>query len=313
MTSLPRSLAPPAADGGPRGDAGCGAHALAAVRPGALTALLGELARASEATGWSVPGRPGERIGRFEIVREIGRGGFGVVYEAKDTELGRSVAFKAIRAGATDAAREQRALAEAEAAARLAHPNIVHLYGVACCERGAFLIMELLRGESLDERLARGPLKLRDATGIAVEACRGLAHAHEQGVVHRDLKPGNVFLCDDGQVKVLDFGLAHVFGRGGEPGGTPAYMASEQARGEPGDERGDVHALGVIVHELVTGGGRSRTASAASRRAGSSPSHPSDGTEPVPCLAPPHLVGRTAMRKAWPTRTCGIVPLAMPL
>jgi tetratricopeptide (TPR) repeat protein len=223
------------------------------VRPGALTALLGELARAPEATGWSLPAVPGERIGRFEVVREIGRGGFGVVYEAKDTELGRSVAFKAISAGSSDAVREQRALAEAEAAARLAHPNIVHLYDVGRCERGPFLIMELLRGESLDERLARGAIELRDAVHVAVEISRGLAHAHEQAVVHRDLKPGNVFLCDDGQVKVLDFGLAHVFERRGPDGGTPEYMAPEQARGEPSDERADVYALGVILHELLTG------------------------------------------------------------
>ncbi|HEY6098519.1 MAG TPA: serine/threonine-protein kinase, partial [Anaeromyxobacter sp.] len=196
------------------------------VQPGALTALLGELARAPGATGWSVPARPEERIGRFEILREIGRGGFGVVYEARDTELGRSVAFKAIRAGSSDAVRELRALAEAEAAARLAHPNIVHLYDVGRCERGPFLIMELLHGETLDERLARtGPFKVREAVHVATEIARGLAHAHEQGVVHRDLKPGNVFLCQDGQVKVLDFGLAHVFGRRGMDGGTPAYMA----------------------------------------------------------------------------------------
>ena len=133
------------------------------VRPGALTALLADLARAPEAAGWDLPVSPGETIGRFEIVRELGRGGFGVVYEARDVELGRSVAFKAVRSGSSDAVREQRALAEAEAAARLAHPNIVHLYDVGRCERGPFLIMELLRGETLDERLARGPLPLREA------------------------------------------------------------------------------------------------------------------------------------------------------
>jgi len=125
-------------------DAEPGMHTRTTVRPGALTALLGELARAPDATGWSIPAEAGERIGRFEIVREIGRGGFGVVYEARDTELGRSVAFKAIRVGASDAVRERRALAEAEAAARLAHPNIVHLYDLGRTDRGAFLIMELL-------------------------------------------------------------------------------------------------------------------------------------------------------------------------
>ncbi len=223
------------------------------VRPGALTALLADLARAPEAGGWDLPVAPGETIGRFELGRELGRGGFGVVYEARDVELGRSVAFKAVRSGASDAVREQRALAEAEAAARLAHPNIVHLYDVGRCDRGPFLIMELLRGETLDERLGRGPLPVREAVRIAAEIARGVAHAHVQGVLHRDLKPGNVFVCDDGQVKVLDFGLAHVFGKGGIAGGTPAYMAPEQAAGEVGDERADVYALGVIAHELVAG------------------------------------------------------------
>jgi Protein kinase domain len=124
------------------------------IQPGALTALLGELAQAPDATGWAVPAVPGETIGRFEILREIGRGGFGVVYEARDTELGRSVAFKAIRVGSSDAVREQRALAEA--AARLAHPNIVHLYDLGRCDRGAFLILELLRGESHSSPRSRG-------------------------------------------------------------------------------------------------------------------------------------------------------------
>ncbi len=236
-----------------QGTSNCASPVDGPVRPGALTALLADLARAPERAGWELPAVPGETIGRFEIVRELGRGGFGVVYEARDVELGRSVAFKAVRAGSSDAAREQRALAEAEAAARLAHPNIVHLYDVGRCDRGPFLIMELLRGETLDGRLGRGPLPVREAVRIAVEIARGVAHAHAQGVVHRDLKPGNVFVCDDGQVKVLDFGLAHVFGRESVAGGTPAYMAPEQVAGEAGDERADVYALGVIVHELVTG------------------------------------------------------------
>ncbi|HEY6100199.1 MAG TPA: serine/threonine-protein kinase, partial [Anaeromyxobacter sp.] len=255
------------------------------VRPGALTALLGELARAPDATGWSVPAQLGERIGRFEIVREIGRGGFGVVYAARDTELGRSVAFKAIRAGCCDEVREQRALAEAEAAARLAHPNIVHLYDVGRCERGPFLIMELLRGESLDERLARGPFKLRDAVHVAVEVARGLAHAHEQGVVHRDLKPGNVFLCDDGQVKVLDFGLAHVFDRRGADGGTPEYMSPEQARGEPGDTRSDVYALGVTVRELLPDPPPAIAKLLVRMTAGDPDARPRDGAEAHAALA----------------------------
>ena len=225
------------------------------IRPGALTQLLADLARAPEAAGWDNALAPGDRVGRFEILRELGRGGFGVVYEARDSDLARSVAFKAIRAGNVEEPGEQRRLAEAEAeaAARLAHPNIVHLYDLGRVEQGAYLIMELLHGTTLAERLEEGPLPLREAVRVAVEISRGVAHAHEHGVVHRDLKPSNVFVCDDGQVKVLDFGLAHVFGRGGVAGGTPAYMAPEQARGEAGDERSDVYSLGVLVAELTAG------------------------------------------------------------
>src|SRR6185369_1626407 len=222
------------------------------VRPGALTALLQDLLRAPEPAGWDVPLQPGEVVGRFEVIREVGRGGFGVVYEVKDRELSRSVAFKAVRRPASTA--DVRALAEAEAAARLAHPNIVHLYDVGTSDRGPYLIMELLHGETLAERLEKGPLAPREAVRVGVEIARGLAHAHAQGVVHRDLKPGNVFVCEDGQVKVLDFGMAHVFGRAGLQGGTPAYMAPEQARGETGDERSDVYSLGVVLREILPSG-----------------------------------------------------------
>ncbi len=227
-------------------------------RPGALTELLAELVQAPrvedrKGPGWELPLAAGESVGRFEILREVGRGGFGVVYEARDSELGRSVAFKAVRTSGLSELKADRLLAEAEAAARLAHPNIVHLYDLGKCDRGAFLILELLHGKTLSDRLHEGPLPPREALRVAVEASRGLAHAHAQGVVHRDLKPGNVFLCEDGQVKLLDFGLAHVFGKGGERGGTPAYMAPEQAKGEAGDERSDVFGLGVMLFELLTG------------------------------------------------------------
>ena len=229
--------------------------------PGALTQLLADMVKApGEAgrAGWEQPLLPGDQVGRFEIVREVGRGGFGVVYEAADRELSRSVAFKALRSGASSAARA-RAVAEAEAAARLAHPNIVHLYDLGHSERGAWLIMELLRGQTLSERLRDGPLPLREAVRVAVEISRGVAHAHRQGVFHRDLKPSNVFLCEDGQVKVLDFGLAQVFGKAGVAGGTPAYMAPEQAAGGAGDERSDVYSLGVMLRELLTGEPPTRT------------------------------------------------------
>ncbi len=240
------------------------------VQPGALTGLLAQLAAApGEPAG--IGHRPGDVVGRFELVREVGRGGFGVVFEARDRELGRSVAFKAIRPGRTDALREERLVKEAEAAARLSHPNIVTLFDLGRSERGPYLVFELLRGEALSARLARGPLPVEEAVRVATEVARALACAHDQGVVHRDLKPGNVFLCSDGPVKVLDFGLAHAFGRRRESGGTPAYMAPEQWRGAPEDERTDVFALGVLLFELLSGtlpfpgddGGRAATSSRA--------------------------------------------------
>ena len=226
----------------------------AAVRPGALSALLADIVRApGGAPAWESGLKPGERVGRFEILAEIGRGGFGVVYEARDVLLGRSVAFKAVRAGDEAALREERLQREAESAARLSHPSIVTLYDVGRCEHGPYLVLELHKGRSLAERLAQGPLSVREALRIALRVAGGLAHAHGRGVVHRDLTPGNVFLCDDGQVKVLDFGMAHAFGQPRIAGGTPAYMAPEQWRGAPEDERTDVFALGVMLYRMLSG------------------------------------------------------------
>ncbi len=226
------------------------------IRPGTLTALLQEIAAApGEAQGgaWESVLRPGAVVGRFELVRELGRGGFGVVWEARDRELGRPVAFKAVRAGGKAAAREERLLREAEAAARLSHPNIVTLFDVGRAEQGPYLVLELLRGQTLATRLKQGPLPVADALRVAVEVAKGLAHAHGEGVVHRDLKPENVFLCEDGQVKVLDLGMAHAFGRRKADGGTAAYMAPEQMAGAPEDERTDVFALGLMLFEMLSG------------------------------------------------------------
>ena len=207
----------------------------------------------SDAGAWRPAPGPGTVVGRFEIVRELGRGGFGIVYEALDRELGRSVAFKLLRGSVKPSAREERLLREAEAAARLSHPNIVTLFDVGRCEYGPYLVLELLHGETLAQRLSSRPLALADAVRVAVEVARGLSHAHARGIVHRDLSSGNVFLCDDGHVKLLDLGMAQAFGRRKVDGGTPAYMAPEQWRGAPEDERTDVFALGVILHKMLTG------------------------------------------------------------
>jgi hypothetical protein len=222
------------------------------VEKGALSALLADLVRAPEAGGHP-PLRPGQRIGRFEIVRELGRGGFGLVYEARDGELNRAVALKVVHLGERAGPREARLLEEAETAARLTHPNIVTLYDVGRTEQGPYLVLELLRGKSLTARLAEGPVTPAEAVQLALQVARGLAHAHGAGVAHRDLTPNNVFLCADGQVKILDLGLAHAFGRRKTDGGTPAWMAPEQARGAPEDERTDVFALGLILYRLLSG------------------------------------------------------------
>ncbi|HEU4386071.1 MAG TPA: protein kinase [Anaeromyxobacteraceae bacterium] len=235
----------------------------------------------------------GEQVGRYEIRSEIGRGGFGAVYEAFDPELGRAVALKALRPGRSIAELGQAWIRkEAEAIARLDHPGIVTVHDVGTCPVGAYLVMELLRGETLARRLDKGPMPTDEALRIAEDLARGLAHAHERGVLHRDLKPGNVFLTDDGRVKLLDFGLAHLLGTpesGG--GGTPAYMAPEQARGDAVDERADIYAAGAILGEMLTGRtpadtrsgvpkvGRALARLVATATAPEPPHRPRDGTE----------------------------------
>jgi TolB-like protein len=237
-----------------RGDA----RSTSGPRPSGISSLLEDLVRpdgegTADAGAWRPAPGPGTVIGRFEIVRELGRGGFGVVYEALDRDLGRSVAFKLLRGSVLPSAREERLLREAEAAARLSHPNIVTLYDVGRCEYGPYLVLELLHGQTLAQRLSAKPLSLTEALRVAVEVARGLSHAHARGIVHRDLSTGNVFLCDDGGVKLLDLGMAQAFGRRKVDGGTPAYMAPEQWRGAPEDERTDVFALGVMLYRMLAG------------------------------------------------------------
>ena len=209
---------------------------------------------------------PGQWLGglegrRFEILEPMGRGGMGQVFRARDATLRREVALKFLlpRPGF-----EALALAEARAVARLDHENIVRIFDVAEWShtpgqtRVPFLVMECLEGESLAGLLRRERPELRRALEILEAISAGLAHAHERGIVHRDLKPGNVFLTREGTVKLLDFGLSHLavepVGSELQPaGGTPAYMAPEQWRGEPQDARTDIWAAGVVLYELLTG------------------------------------------------------------
>ncbi|MFL5261440.1 MAG: protein kinase domain-containing protein [Myxococcales bacterium] len=223
------------------------------VAPGAFTALLKELAAEPEPCVPDATGLPeGTTIGRFELVRELGRGAFGIVYEASDRDSQTAVAFKLVRPGKRRTGEAQLAR-EAEAVARLDHPNIVQLLEVGSSEHGPFLVFEFLRGQTLQQRLLQGSMSIAEAVRIASDVARGLAGAHADGVVHRDLKPANVMLCERAPAKILDFGMAHAFGCKRVNGGTPAYMAPEQWQDAPEDERTDVFALGVVLYRMLSG------------------------------------------------------------
>ncbi|HET7753543.1 MAG TPA: protein kinase [Anaeromyxobacteraceae bacterium] len=225
--------------------------------PGALTALLGQLARCDEPAPRCRALDAGARVGRFAIVREIGRGGFGIVYEARDPLLGRSVALKLLRPERLREALDARGLVEeAEAAAQLQHPNVVSIHELGEHDGMPYLVLELLSGETLHDRLDRGALPVDTALSVAIDVSNAVAHAHARSLVHRDLKPANVFVCADGAVKVLDFGLslfAATAAGASKDGGTPAYMCPEQSRGEPGDAHADVFAIGVMLHQMLCG------------------------------------------------------------
>src|SRR5512143_3903071 len=214
---------------------------------------------------------PGTTLGPYRIVAPLGAGGMGEVYRARDTRLARDVAVKVIPAAlAGDRDRVLRFEQEARAAGALSHPNVIVIHDIGEHEGSPFVVMELLEGETLRERLAHGPLPPRKAADVACQAAQGLAAAHEMGIVHRDLKPENLFLTKDGRVKVLDFGLAklarpEVLAPIGEKPtsvahtetgailGTVGYMSPEQVRGEATDHRSDLFALGSILYELLTG------------------------------------------------------------
>lgn len=203
------------------------------------------------------------RIGRYRIERKIGEGGMGVVYAARDERLDRTVALKAIRGDNDDTARK-RLWREARTAAGISHPNICQLYEVEESEDGLFLAMELLAGEPLGARLARGPLTAADTATISLQTLDALDALHSRGLIHRDLKPSNLFLTPHG-VKLLDFGLARpmagglgsdtatVLTQAGSIVGTPNYMAPEQVRGEALDGRADLFAMAALLFEMLSG------------------------------------------------------------
>jgi eukaryotic-like serine/threonine-protein kinase len=218
----------------------------------------------------------GERLGPYDIVAQIGEGGMGQVYRAHDTKLNRDVALKVLADEfANHSDRLARFTREAQTLASLNHPSIAAIYGLEESNGVRALVMELVEGEDLSQRIARGPIALDEALPIAKQICEALEAAHEQGIIHRDLKPANIKVRDDGSVKVLDFGLAKLSEKSGattsdaslsptitSPAmmtgvgvllGTAAYMSPEQAKGRPADRRSDIWAFGCVLYEMITG------------------------------------------------------------
>jgi serine/threonine protein kinase len=217
---------------------------------------------------------PGTRLGVFEVTAQIGRGGMGEVYQATDTNLKRQVAIKVLPASvAADAERLARFQREAQVLASLNHPNIAAIYGLERAGTTTALVMELVEGPTLADRIAQGAIPLDEALPIARQIAEALEAAHEQGTIHRDLKPANIKVRPDGTVKVLDFGLAKALDRhatspvaaladsptitspaamtaAGIILGTAAYMSPEQARGRPVDKRTDLWAFGCVLYEM---------------------------------------------------------------
>jgi serine/threonine protein kinase len=215
----------------------------------------------------------GKTLGNFEITSQLGKGGMGEVYQAKDRKLGRDVAIKLLpEEFARDADRIARFQREAKLLASLNHPNIAAIYGLEESGGTSFLVLELVQGETLADRIKDGPIPVEESLKLALQIAEALEAAHEKGVIHRDLKPANIKVTSDGKVKVLDFGLAKAFA--GEQAdlnlsnsptlsnaatqqgvilGTAAYMSPEQARGKAVDRRADIWAFGCVLFEMLTG------------------------------------------------------------
>ena len=214
----------------------------------------------------------GSRLGHYDVIALIGEGGMGQVYRATDTQLGRDVALKILPdAFAADPDRLARFQREAQVLASLNHPNIAQIHGIEKSDDTQALVLELVEGPTLADRIAKGPIPIDEALPIAKQIAEALEAAHEAGVIHRDLKPANIKVREDGTVKVLDFGLAKALDTTpeGDPSqsptltaaatqagvimGTAAYMSPEQARGKSVDRRSDIWAFGVVLYEMLTG------------------------------------------------------------
>jgi TolB-like protein/tetratricopeptide (TPR) repeat protein/predicted Ser/Thr protein kinase len=211
--------------------------------------------------GWmsDVPSRDGVLAGKYRLLGELGRGGMGIVYKADDIQLERCVALKFLPAEtAEDPETRERFFREAKAAASLSHDHICAVYEIGEVERRLFIAMEYIEGRSLRDKIAQGPLSQAEALEIAIQVAEGLTEAHRKRIIHRDIKPGNIMLTQNGAAKVMDFGLAKALGRSlitkeARAMGTAAYMSPEQARSQPLDFRTDIWSLGVVLYEMLTG------------------------------------------------------------
>lgn len=197
--------------------------------------------------------------GKYKIIKEIGRGGMGIVYKAKDTKLKRNVALKFLPAELTkEKEAKKRFIQEAQAAAALNHPNICIIHEVDEVDDQTFIAMEYIEGETLKDKIESGPLEIDEAVKIVTQVAEGLSEAHAKGIVHRDIKPANIMLTKKGQAKITDFGLAKLswvvdLTRKSTIMGTVAYMSPEQAKGDEVDHRTDIWALGAMLYEMLTG------------------------------------------------------------
>jgi pimeloyl-ACP methyl ester carboxylesterase/tetratricopeptide (TPR) repeat protein len=229
----------------------------AAERSGVTAQLAGAVAGPAA----QHPAPPAPTISQYEIIEHLGGGGMGIVYKARDRRLQRYVALKFLPPGlSADPELKRRFLQEAKAIASLDDPNLCTIFEVAEPEAGQLVIvMPYYQGETLKQKIARGPLPVPEALDYALQAARGLAHAHAAGVVHRDIKPANLVVTPGGRVKILDFGIAKVadanasLTRTGAVLGTLSYMSPEQASGDPVDHRTDLWALGVVLYEMLAG------------------------------------------------------------
>jgi serine/threonine protein kinase len=201
------------------------------------------------------------KFGRYEIVKKLGEGAMGVVYQAHDPHIDREVALKVLKEDRVESENfVQRFLKEAKAIGRLNHPNIVTVYDIGQDHKTVYIAMEFLEGKPLDEVIGEKKLGLQEVVNIGSQLAQALGYAHNKGIVHRDIKPTNIILTSDNQVKLTDFGIARIedpsavqMTQAGEILGTPSYMSPEQVLGKPVDGRSDLFSLGVFLYRITTG------------------------------------------------------------